>query len=83
MNINHNRVGASSVANTIIAANSIQLGFGAIGQIRNNVIDGNQYCGPAADTFATAILLFDPAPGAQVVSNNIDGNSDVGIYTER
>jgi hypothetical protein len=81
VNINHNGVGASSVANTIIAANSIQLGFGAIGQIRNNVIDGNQYCGPAADTFATAILLFDPAPGAQVVSNNIDGNSDVGIYT--
>lgn len=82
VNINHNRVGASSVANTIIAANSIQLAFGAIGQIRNNVIDGNQYCGPADDTFATAILLFAPSPGAQVVSNNIDGNSDVGIYTD-
>ena len=82
VNINHNRVGASSVANTLIAANSIQLAFGAIGQIRNNVIDGNQYCGPADDTFATAILLFEPSPGAQVVSNNIDGNSDVGIYTD-
>ena len=82
VNINHNRVGASSVANTLIAANSIQLAFGAIGQIRNNVIDGNQYCGTADDTFATAILLFAPSPGAQVVSNNIDGNSDVGIYTD-
>ena len=79
VNVNHNTVGASFVDPTLIAANSVQLGFGAIGQIRNNVIDGNQYCG-AQDTVGTAILLFDPSPGAVVSSNNIDGNSDIGIY---
>ncbi len=79
MNINHNRVGASFVDSHLIAANSIQLGFGASGLVRYNTIDGNQYCG-AADTVGTAILVFDAAPGAVVAHNDINGNSDIGIY---
>lgn len=79
--ISKNDVGASFVDTTIIAANSIQLGFGAIGTIEHNNIDGNQYCGPQ-DTVATAILLFDPSDGAVVSHNKIGGNSDVGIHIE-
>jgi hypothetical protein len=61
-----------------LAANSIQLGFGALGIVEHNIVDGNQWLG-ASDFAATAILLF--AADAPVVrQNNIRGNSDVGIY---
>lgn len=82
VDVNHNTVGASFVDNELIAANSIQLGFGATGLVRYNDITGNQYCGSADDTWSAAILLFAPGAGATVAHNTIVGNSDVGIYTD-
>lgn len=76
-NIHHNKVGSADLPNNI-AANSIQLGFGAIGKIEQNQIDGNQWCGPS-DFAATAVLLFETGP-SDVSQNIIGGNSDVGIY---
>ena len=76
VNIHHNVVGGSATQANL-AANSIQLGFGAIGSVTQNHIDGNSWCCP--DAAATAVLLFD-AQGAVVSQNNIGGNADVGIY---
>ena len=75
--IEHNKIGGSATQHNL-AANSIQLGFGGIGAIRHNRIDGNQWFG-ASDFAATAILLYD-VEGADVSKNDIDGNSDIGIY---
>lgn len=61
-----------------LAANSIQLGFGATGEVTFNYIEGNQWKG-ASDFSATAVLVFD-ANGANISKNNIRGNSDVGLY---
>lgn len=74
----NNTIGASAnQAN--LAANSIQLGFGALGTIEHSRLDGNQWCG-ASDDAATAILLFESADGSVVSHNDIGGNSDIGIY---
>ncbi|MEX1123898.1 MAG: right-handed parallel beta-helix repeat-containing protein [Patescibacteria group bacterium] len=75
--IAHNQIGQSATQANL-AANSIQLGFGAIGTIQHNQVMGNQWLG-ASSFSATAILLFD-VDGAEVRFNNIRGNSDVGIY---
>jgi parallel beta-helix repeat protein len=73
-----NSISASADGPSYLAANSIQLGFGAIGDIEHNTLEGNQWCG-ASDDVATGILLYDS--GAATVSHNtITGNSDVGIY---
>jgi parallel beta-helix repeat protein len=77
VSIDHNSIGASA-NQAALAANSIQLGFGATGSIDHNDLDGNQWCG-ASDDVATGILLYDSGP-AQVSENKIGGNSDVGIY---
>lgn len=76
--ITHNSVGASATQLNL-AANSIQIGFGARGTVENNRIDGNQWLGPS-DFAATAILLFNSAPGCIVSKNIIQGNADIGIY---
>lgn len=76
VDIHHNDVGSSATPQ--LAANSIQIGFGATGTVENNKIDGNQWCGPG-DTVATAILVFD-ADGTTIRKNQIGGNSDIGIY---
>lgn len=76
--IHHNDIG-SSATQANLAANSVQFGFGAGGNLNNNKIGGNTWCGPS-DYAATAILLYDAAPGTLVELNRIDGNSDVGIY---
>jgi len=76
-NIHHNKVGSADLPNNI-AANSIQLGFGAIGKVDQNQIDGNQWCGPS-DFAATAVLLFETG-SSDVSKNIIGGNSDIGIY---
>ena len=75
--IEHNKVGASATQANL-AANSVQLGFAAGGNISDNHITGNSWCGGGAA--ATAVLLFETAPGVVVENNKIDGNSDVGIY---
>lgn len=76
--IEHNRVGASATQANL-AANSIQLGFGAKGVIQHNDIEGNQWCG-ASDTVATAVLVFEVAAGSRISHNDVHGNSDVGLY---
>ena len=76
VDIDHNDIG--STATPQLAANSVQLGFGATGTVENNKIDGNQWCGPS-DTVATAILVFD-ADNSVIRKNEIGGNSDIGIY---
>lgn len=75
--IRNNDVG-SSATQANLAANSLQLGFGAEGVVRNNNISGNQWCGPS-DFAATAVLVFD-ADNSTINNNVIGGNSDVGIY---
>ena len=77
--IHHNAVGASATQANL-AANSVQIAFGATGVVSTNNIEGNSWC--AAGTVATAVLLFDPGPGLVVESNQIGGNSDVGIYAQ-
>lgn len=76
VNIHHNTVYASATQDNL-APNGIQLGFGAIGTVTHNHVDGNQWKGTSF--FAgTAILVFD-ASDAIVKQNNVRGNSDVGI----
>jgi parallel beta helix pectate lyase-like protein len=77
VSIDHNSIGASANQQWL-AANSIQLGFGAAGSVEHNDLAGNQWCGPSDDV-ATGILLFENGQ-ASVDHNKIDGNSDVGIY---
>lgn len=76
VNVHHNVVGGSATQANL-AANGVQLGFGARGSVTQNHIDGNSWC--CADAAATAVLLFE-AQGAVVSQNNIGGNADVGIY---
>ena len=78
VDIHHNVVGASATQENL-AANSIQIGFGALGSVTHNQIDGNQWKG-TSDWAATAILIYDASPGVEVSQNNIGGNSDVGVY---
>ncbi|HXE76603.1 MAG TPA: right-handed parallel beta-helix repeat-containing protein [Candidatus Xenobia bacterium] len=77
-----NAVGASATQENL-AANSIQLGFGALGTVEHNDIAGNSWLGwsPTSDFAATAVLVFDGGPGIVIQRNNImEGNADVGIY---
>jgi parallel beta-helix repeat protein len=74
----HNVVGESATQQNL-AANSVQLGFGARGLVEHNRIAGNQWLG-ASNTVATAVLLHLPAASVTVSLNNIVGNSDAGIY---
>jgi len=75
--LKHNTVGASFTQENL-AANSIQLGFGATGKIEDNKIDGNQWKG-TSNYVATAILIY-LADNVKVSKNKIGGNSDIGIY---
>lgn len=76
--VEHNDIGPSANQD-YLAANSIQVGFGAIGEVKNNDAAGNSWCcNPYA---ATGILVFD-ADGADVNHNDVNGNADVGIYFE-
>jgi len=73
----NNQLGASATQANL-AANSIQLGYGATGSVMHNNVDGNQWLG-ASNYVATAMLIY-AADGVNVSQNNIRGNSDVGIY---
>lgn len=74
--IRHNHVSASATQENL-AANSIQIGFGARGIVTHNIIEGNQWMG-TSDFAATAVLVFDA--NGEISNNNIRGNSDVGVY---
>ena len=78
VSIHHNKVGGSATQANL-AANSVQLGFGAIGSVTQNQIDGNSWC--CEDAVATAVLVF-AADGVNVSQNIIGGNADVGIHVE-
>lgn len=75
--IHHNFVGDSATQDNL-AANSIQLGFGAAGTVQYNHIAGNQWKGTSFFA-ASAVLLFASEP-SMVQRNNIGGNSDVGLF---
>ena len=77
VDIHHNDVGASATQANL-AANSVQLGFGATGSVQHNHIDGNQWMG-TSNFAATAVLVY-LADDADVSLNNIRGNADIGIY---
>jgi parallel beta-helix repeat protein len=77
--IKHNNI-RSSHLDTTTASNSIQLAFGASGEVQDNWVGGNQWCG-AENTVATAMLIYQ-AGSVEVKSNHIYGNSDVGIYLD-
>lgn len=76
VSIAHNKMG-SSATQANLAANGIQLGFGATGTVEHNKLDGNQWLG-ASNFAATAILTFD-SDGGVISHNKIAGNSDIGI----
>lgn len=76
--IHHNEVGSADLLHSL-AANSVQIGFGAAGAVEHNRILGNQWCGPS-NFVATAILAFLPENGTTIAHNHIAGNSDVGVY---
>lgn len=80
VSVDNNQLSASATQANL-AANGIQLGFGATGSVHNNNVDGNQWCGPSAYV-ATAILVYAGGDNIQISHNNIRGNSDVGIHLE-
>jgi len=74
-------------ANTSIAQNGIQVGFGASAVVTDNLVLGNHYTGPlaplAGDYFepgyaSAGILVFDAGSTVQVAGNVLRGN-DLGI----
>ncbi len=75
--IAHNHVGASATQENL-AANSIQVGFGALGEVVHNQVDGNQWKG-TSNYAATAMLIY-LVEGVTVGNNVIRGNSDIGLY---
>ncbi len=76
--IHHNTIGSSATQENL-AANSLQLGFGARGMVEHNHIAGNQWLG-ASNFAATAILLFDAGDAIVRRNNLMEGNADVGIF---
>ena len=76
--ISHNDIGASATQENL-AANSVQLGFGATGSVTHNQIDGNQWKG-TSNYAASAVLVYAADGGPEVSNNNIRGNSDVGLF---
>ena len=75
--VHHSDIGASATQENL-AANSIQLGFGATGVVEQNAIDGNQWMG-TSNYVATAVLVY-LANGVDLSKNNIRGNSEIGVY---
>ena len=73
----HNSVGASATQDNL-AANSIQVSYGATGVVTQNQVDGNQWKG-TSDYAATALLIYF-TEGLLVENNIVRGNSDIGIY---
>ena len=78
--VHHNMIG-ESFTQANLAANSVQLGFGAAGLVEHNHIAGNQWFGwsPTSNFASSAVLLFQ-ADSPAVLKNNIGGNADVGVF---
>lgn len=75
--IAHNALGASATQDNL-AANGIQLGFGALGSAHHNAVAGNQWKG-TSDFAASALLVFEAGP-VDVSHNMVSGNSDLGLF---
>lgn len=79
VSVEENLLGSADLEDHI-AANTIQLGFGALGEVVRNRLDGNQWCGPSFFA-ASGILVFAADPGGVLVEQNVvRGNSDVGVF---
>ena len=88
-NIHDNKVIGAGPRNDI-AANGIQIGFGAAGTISKNTVTDNYWTGtyggsndPATDPNAdgaTGILLYHPGSSVEVKNNNITGNQ-FGVWS--
>lgn len=79
VSITNNYVGSADLKDNI-AANSIQLGFGAEGTINNNEIIGNQWDVVTVPQWSATALLVYFAGNARVNHNTIDGvGTDVGV----
>jgi hypothetical protein len=78
--IHDNHVGPSATQESL-AANGVQIGFGAKAVVERNEIAGNSWS-VDANWAATAVLLFGSAPGTIVRDNDIDGNADIGIHVQ-
>jgi len=74
-----NNVVKSSASQDSLAANAIQIGFGAQGTVKDNSIGGNQWCGPS-NYVATAVLVYQNGGKTSVRGNDTTGNADVGMY---
>jgi hypothetical protein len=61
-----------------IAQNGIQLGFGATGHVRGNLVSGNWYT--PEDFVAAGILVFE-ASGAMILDNTV-ADSQIGVAIE-
>ena len=78
--IHDNQIGASA-AQSNLAANGVQVGYGAWALIERNRIAGNSWLGyPMTLDAATAILLYRAVSGTTVSGNIVEGNADIGIY---
>lgn len=78
--IHENQIGASATQDRL-AANAVQVGYGAWAMIADNRITGNSWRGfPPPRDAATAVLVFRAAPETTIRRNVIDGNADIGIY---
>jgi hypothetical protein len=79
VSITNNYVGSADLED-YIAANSIQLGFGAEGAINNNEIIGNQWDVISVPQWSATAVLVYLAGDARVNHNTIDGDgTDIGI----
>jgi hypothetical protein len=67
-----------------VAQNGIQISRGAVADVHNNSISGNQYTG-SGEAVATGVIIYggcgDPLVIGAEVHNNTLTNNDVGIYS--
>jgi len=76
--VNNNYVG-SAYLDDYLAANSVQLGYGAMGSVNNNTIVGNDWDG-ASDYVGTAVLIY-AAGDVNVKKNTVIGaGTDIGVF---
>ena len=68
-----------------IAQNGIQIGYGAVGHVSANTVDGNSYTAAGTpDDYAAGILLFQPGAGTTVTANTlgVTSGNDAGIFLD-
>ncbi|MBW8884329.1 MAG: right-handed parallel beta-helix repeat-containing protein, partial [Planctomycetia bacterium] len=78
-NISGNTVAGQNTQH-VNGQNGIQIGFGGLGHVSNNIVSGNHYDGPLTDG-ATGILLFQAAVGTTVDSKMVT-NNEVGVAND-